>query len=119
MTEPGHFGARLRELREQAGLTREQLAERTGLKIGGIRDIEQGVNKAPRWDNVVALAQALGVDCTAFQEKPSADTTPRGRGRPAKPSPAPPAGTTVSKPDSGPSGQKKAGKGQGRRGKGS
>ena len=30
------------------------------------------------------LAAALGVNCLAFQEAPSADVAPRGRGRPKK-----------------------------------
>jgi transcriptional regulator with XRE-family HTH domain len=77
------FGARLRELREGAGLTQQQLADRAGLKIGGIRDLEQGINRRPLWDTIQALAEALGVDCRAFQEEP-ADTSPRGRGRPPK-----------------------------------
>ena len=80
-----HFGARLRELREAAGLSRKDLAERAGMKSeGGIRNLEQGVN-GPTWETVLALAKALGVDCTAFAEEPTeAPTAPRKPGRPRK-----------------------------------
>jgi len=79
-----HFGERLAELRVHAGLTQQQLADCAGLKIGGIRDLEQGINRLPRWDTVLALAEALGVDCRAFQEQPAARPRP-SRGRPRKP----------------------------------
>src|SRR5438067_13464598 len=84
-----HFAGRLKELREAAGLTQGALAERAGLKVGGIRDLEQGIN-GPRWETVVALAAALGVDCRAFLEEPGAAPQPR-RGRPRKESEEPPA----------------------------
>lgn len=70
MPDVDRFGGRLRELREQAGLTRQELADRAGLKLGGIRDLEQGVNQ-PKWGTVVALSQALGVSCEAFLEEPA------------------------------------------------
>jgi transcriptional regulator with XRE-family HTH domain len=76
------FAGRLRELREAAGLSREQLAERSGLKVGGIRDIEQA-RRSPAWETVVALCQALGVRCDAFLQPP-ADRPPPGPGRPRK-----------------------------------
>jgi transcriptional regulator with XRE-family HTH domain len=59
------FGTRLRQLREAAGQTREQLAERAGLKFTSIRDIEQGVY-SPNWATVVSLCRALGVTPTDF-----------------------------------------------------
>jgi transcriptional regulator with XRE-family HTH domain len=82
------FAARLRELRERAGLTQQQLADRAGLKLGGIRDLEQERNK-PMWETVLALAGALGVDCNAFATEPttSAEERPK-RGRPRKAPPA-------------------------------
>ena len=44
-TEP--FGARLRRLRETAGLTREVLAERAGLSANAIAALERGERKHP------------------------------------------------------------------------
>jgi transcriptional regulator with XRE-family HTH domain len=76
------FAGRLRELREGAGLSREGLAERAGLKVGGVRDLEQG-RREPGWRTVLALARALGVGCTAFLQEPAA-RPPAGPGRPRK-----------------------------------
>jgi transcriptional regulator with XRE-family HTH domain len=77
------FAGRLRELREKAGLSRQQLADKAGLKVGGVRNLEQGVRE-PGWRTVVALADALGVDCRAFLEEPHDMPADRG-GRPPKP----------------------------------
>src|SRR5437879_6291899 len=79
----GRFAARLKELRGAAGWTQQQLADCAGLSKGGIADLEQG-RYAPTWPTVVALAEALGVDCRAFLEEPAAAVEPR-RGRPRKP----------------------------------
>jgi transcriptional regulator with XRE-family HTH domain len=82
--DANQFGIRLKELREQAGLTQPQLAEKAGMSKGGVADLEQGINQ-PSWATVQKLADALGVDCRAFQQPPSAETQPQGRGRPRKP----------------------------------
>jgi DNA-binding XRE family transcriptional regulator len=52
-------GEKLQKLREQVGLSQLELAERTGLPIGSIRNWEQG-RTSPRMDAVYVLAQALG-----------------------------------------------------------
>jgi transcriptional regulator with XRE-family HTH domain len=63
----GDFGARLRELREKAGLTQEALARRVGeISTRQITRLEKGLHQ-PNWETVLALAAALGVDCLAFQ----------------------------------------------------
>jgi transcriptional regulator with XRE-family HTH domain len=78
------FAARLKELRENAGLTQGQLAEKAGLSKGGIANLEQGIRE-PSWGTVQALAAALGVDCLAFTSPPAdAGKVPSPRGRPAK-----------------------------------
>jgi transcriptional regulator with XRE-family HTH domain len=76
------FGGRLRELREEAGLTRAALADLAGFSMRGIEQWERG-EREPSWGNVLALAEALGVDCLAFTAPP-ADRQPPGRGRPLK-----------------------------------
>lgn len=76
------FGPRLKELREQAGLTQPQLADLAGMNRFGIAKLEQGVSR-PHWDTVVALCKALKVSCQAFLEEPSTTAGP-GRGRPPK-----------------------------------
>jgi transcriptional regulator with XRE-family HTH domain len=82
--DSSRFGARLRELREAAGLSQKALAERAGLSQGAIAHWEQGLRE-PSWSNVVALAEALGVDCRSFLEPPGkAAKAKRPRGRPRK-----------------------------------
>lgn len=78
-----HFAGRLRELREAAGMTQEQLAERARLAPAAVRDLEQGRNH-PRWGTVLLLAEALGVaDLREFAREPATQAAPR-RGRPRK-----------------------------------
>jgi len=60
------FGERLRELRQQAGMTQEALASASGMSIGSIRNYEQDVRE-PYWVGVFKLAEALGVSCDAFK----------------------------------------------------
>jgi transcriptional regulator with XRE-family HTH domain len=76
------FAGRLKELREQAGLTQPGLADRAGLSKAGIADLEQG-RREPSWSTAVALAGALGVEVTAFLKEP-APRQQTGRGRPPK-----------------------------------
>jgi transcriptional regulator with XRE-family HTH domain len=76
------FAGRLRELREQAGLTQHQLGGKAGLSQAGIADLEQGRRK-PAWETVVALCRALGVTPDAFLQEPRA-MPERRRGRPRK-----------------------------------
>jgi transcriptional regulator with XRE-family HTH domain len=53
------FGARLRDLRESAGLTQEELAERAGLTGKTISLLERGERKRPYPHTVRSLADAL------------------------------------------------------------
>jgi transcriptional regulator with XRE-family HTH domain len=94
MVDPAWFGPRLKELREAKGLTQPELAERAGMNRFGIAKLEQGVSR-PHWDTVVALCQALEVDCNAFMQEPST-RKPAGPGRPPKP--AEPAPVATKKP---------------------
>jgi transcriptional regulator with XRE-family HTH domain len=77
------FGSRLKELREQAGLSQKDLAVKAGLGQKTISNWEQAISE-PVWSNVVVLAGALGVSCEVFQVL-AADREPQGRGRPSKP----------------------------------
>jgi transcriptional regulator with XRE-family HTH domain len=52
----------LKRLRSAAGLTQQQLAERSGLSIASLMALEQGRNPNPRLDTLRKLAAALG--CT-------------------------------------------------------
>lgn len=55
------FGILLRRYRRAAGLTQEDLAERTTLSVRAISDLERGVNRTARSHTVRALAEALGL----------------------------------------------------------
>src|SRR5690242_8283702 len=55
------FGTVLKRYRVAAGLTQEALAERAGLSIRGISDLERGANRVPRSDTLALLAAALGL----------------------------------------------------------
>jgi transcriptional regulator with XRE-family HTH domain len=61
------FAERLRELRKQARLTQAQLANRSGVPLGSIRNYEQG-QREPFWNVAFRLASALGVSVEAFSE---------------------------------------------------
>jgi transcriptional regulator with XRE-family HTH domain len=64
------FPGRLRELREAAGLTQPQLAERVGITTRQISRLETGVQMAT-WATVLALAKVLGVTSEAFNVEPA------------------------------------------------
>src|SRR5271156_2952987 len=76
------FGERLRELREKAGLTQQQLAERANLTRAGVAQLETG-RREPAWRTVVVLCEALGVACDEFLRQP-ARRSPVMPGRPRK-----------------------------------
>jgi predicted ATPase/transcriptional regulator with XRE-family HTH domain len=59
------FGAMLRRRRLAAGLSQEELAERAGLSVRGVGNLEQGRRHAPRLATVRLLADALGLDGAA------------------------------------------------------
>ena len=80
--DPNRFPARLRALRTGAGLTQADLAGRAGLQANHLARLERG-ERSPTWETVLALAAALGVDCTAFAVPPAARPEPK-RGRPSK-----------------------------------
>jgi transcriptional regulator with XRE-family HTH domain len=50
----------LRALREQAGLTQEQLAASAGVAVATVRKIETGAVVEPGYFTVLALVRALG-----------------------------------------------------------
>jgi transcriptional regulator with XRE-family HTH domain len=78
-----HFAGRLRELREQAGLSQKELADKANLTTDGISRLERG-DRSPSWETAVTLAEALGVEVSAFLQEP-APRPQTGRGRPMKP----------------------------------
>ncbi len=59
------FAQRLKYLRENRGMTQEELASVSGLSLGFIRAIEQGKN-APSFESLDAIAMALNVEVKAL-----------------------------------------------------
>ena len=57
----GRFGWLLRRLRQEAGLSQEALAERSGLTARAIRNLEYG-RSSPRTASTRRLALALGME---------------------------------------------------------
>lgn len=55
------FGARLRSLRQQAGLSQRDLAQRADLDFSYISKIENGRLPPPAADTIVLLCSILGV----------------------------------------------------------
>lgn len=56
------FGTLLRRLRLAAGLTQEGLAERAGISLKAVNQLERDPSRRPRLDTVMLLADALGLD---------------------------------------------------------
>lgn len=84
------FGARLRELREEKGITQAELAEKAGLAAETVAQLERA-RYEPSWNSVIALADALGVSTEALRQLPKEIPAKRKPGRPKKtPAESPP-----------------------------
>ena len=55
------FGLKVKSLRQEKGLSYQQLADKAGLSLSYVHDIETG-KKFPKADKIIALAKTLGVD---------------------------------------------------------
>jgi tetratricopeptide (TPR) repeat protein/transcriptional regulator with XRE-family HTH domain len=55
------FGELLRRYRVACALTQEALAERAGLSVRTVSDLERGINRTPRKDTLPLLVAALGL----------------------------------------------------------
>lgn len=56
------LGPRLRECRIAAGLTQEDLAYASGIRLNAIMRIENGHTLNPYWTTVIAIARVLNAD---------------------------------------------------------
>ena len=72
------FGGLLRRLRDEAGLTQEELAEAAGLSPRSVSDLERGIHRTARKDTAELLAGALGLTEPA---RPLFVAAARGRAR--------------------------------------
>ncbi|MBB6501723.1 XRE family transcriptional regulator [Pedobacter cryoconitis] len=55
------LGLKVKSLRQEKGLSYQQLAEKTGMSLSYVHDIETG-KKFPKADKILSLAKILGVD---------------------------------------------------------
>jgi transcriptional regulator with XRE-family HTH domain len=55
------FAGLLRQLRGEAKLTQEELAEAAGVSLRAVSDLERGINRTARKDTALLLARALGI----------------------------------------------------------
>ena len=56
-----NFGARIRAIRQERGLTQEELAHRAGLSLKSVYFIETGRSQDPHYSSLKAIASALRV----------------------------------------------------------
>lgn len=68
MDSQANLGAVLRRRRAESGVTQEELAERCGLSVRAISDIERGVTGRPRRASVELIADALGLSSADLDE---------------------------------------------------
>ncbi|MDX3356830.1 pyridoxamine 5'-phosphate oxidase family protein [Streptomyces sp. ME01-24h] len=80
-TAPGDIGRRIAMRREELGLSREEVAARTGIAEGYLRYVEQDSTAAPGLGTLRGLARALETSVSALSGG-EADLPP-GRGRAA------------------------------------
>jgi predicted ATPase/DNA-binding XRE family transcriptional regulator len=59
--QPGAFGSLLRRTRRAVGLTQAEMAERAGVSVRTISDLERGVSHTPHKDTIAFLAETLGL----------------------------------------------------------
>jgi tetratricopeptide (TPR) repeat protein/transcriptional regulator with XRE-family HTH domain len=71
-----NFASLLRQLRIEARLTQEELAEAAGISARSVSDLERGVNRSAHKDTALLLAEALGL---AGQVRPVFVLAARGR----------------------------------------
>lgn len=69
------LGEKMRQLRTAAGLTQRELAERAGVPVGTLRNIEQD-QRVPLWTVVARLAAGMKVSLDEFSRCVPADDTP-------------------------------------------
>src|SRR5262249_30093878 len=92
--ERASFGELLRRYRLAAGLTQEALAERTGLSVRGLSDLERGARRSPYPGTVRRLVQALNLsdaeraDLQAVRDRQAVATASHHRRKPPSSLPA-------------------------------
>lgn len=73
-------GVKVKDLRKQKGITLKQMAERTGLSIGYLSNIERDMT-SPTLDHLASIAKALDTSVTSLLEEPQQHTVVRKEDR--------------------------------------
>jgi len=60
-TQPISFGALLRLLRVQRGWTQEYVAEKAGITVGSVSNLEREITQLPNAETVERLAEVFGM----------------------------------------------------------
>ena len=79
-----HIGKHIKDRREAAGMTQQDLAVKAGLSVSNLSQIEQGKKEDPRISTVSALARTLGVTVDQLltpAAAPAAEPSPAKKGR--------------------------------------
>lgn len=76
-TAPQPFPERIKQLRKEAGLSQKQLADYVGVSKAAVSCWETGVREVPAGDNLVRLAEALGLDPAEVMKVDGKNATPR------------------------------------------
>lgn len=66
MPKAATFAEKLRQVRDEKGLSQNDLATMSGVKVKAIRSYEQEL-RTPSAEALFSLSNALGVDCTTFK----------------------------------------------------
>jgi len=74
---PQPFPERLKQLRKEAGLSQRQLADFVGVSKAAVSCWETGVREVPAGNNLVRLAEALGLDPAEVMKVDGKCATPR------------------------------------------
>ena len=89
---PGGLGRRLAGQRQRRGLSRAQTADRAGVAVSYLQDLEASATAGPGPDVLIRLAGALGTTAAALRgggrPRPAPGGRPSGAGR-ADPGPVP------------------------------
>lgn len=66
------FARRLKRLRQEAGMSQEDVARKAGVSLSTIVKLEAG-NVEPTWATVRAIAKAIGVSVVKFEEEDTSE----------------------------------------------
>jgi len=61
------FPEKLKQQREQAGMSQPRLAEVSGVPVSSLRNYEQGIRQ-PAWDVLLRLSRAMRCSADVFAE---------------------------------------------------